>query len=110
MYRKSPMEIAHYDRLRSVAGSDAPNYLVVFQMPEDENEWVHFTPEELILRRCLRWISLRGAAPVSQGSTTVYLPESHHLTPESLRRLATTRSREQWINYDASGKPHAEHT
>lgn len=104
-----PMEIAHYDRLRRVAGYDAPNYLVVFQMPADENDWVHCTPEELILRRCLRWVSLRGAEPVSQESITVYLPHSHVLTPQALRRLATTRSFEQWIDYDADGRPHAEH-
>ena len=103
------MEIAHYDRLRRVAGFDAPNYLVVFQMPADENDWVHYTPEQLILRRCLRWISLRGAEHVLQESTTVYLPESQLLTPQSLRLLATTRSLEQWIDYDASGRPHAQH-
>ncbi len=104
-----PMEIAHYDRLRRVAGYDAPNYLVVFQMPEDENEWVQCTPENLIFRRCLRWVSLRGAEPSSQSSITVYLPNTHLLTPHSLRNLAITRSREQWIDYDANGNPHAEH-
>jgi hypothetical protein len=104
-----PMEVALYDRLRKVAGYDAPTYLVVFQMPAEENDWMHSTPEQLILRRCLRWISLRGAVPVSQESITVYLPDSHLLTPQALRQLAMTRSLEQWIDYDPSGKPHAEH-
>lgn len=104
-----PMEIAHYNRLRAEAGSDAPTYLVVFQMPADETDWVHCTPEQLVLRRCLRWVSLRGAEEVAQGTTTVYLPERHVLTPDALRNLARTRSLEQWIEYNPEGEPHAEY-
>jgi hypothetical protein len=104
-----PMEAAHYNGLRQAAGNDAPTYLVVFQMPSGENEWLECTPEQLILRRCLRWVSLRNAAEVDQQTITVYLPDKHILTPEALRKLARTRSHEQWIDYDPNGAPHAEH-
>ncbi|HEX5244270.1 MAG TPA: DUF4365 domain-containing protein, partial [Tepidisphaeraceae bacterium] len=104
-----PTEAAHYQRLRAAAGSDAPTYLVVFQMPPDEGDWLECTPEQLVLRRCLRWVSLRGAAETTQQSITVYLPETHVLTPASLRKLARARSLEQWIEYNADGVPHADH-
>ncbi len=105
-----PVEVAHYNRLREAAGSDAPTYLVVFQMPADELEWVDCSPEQLVLRRCLRWVSLRGAEEVDQGSITVYLPEAHVLTPDALRKSARARSLEQWITYRPDGAPHADHS
>lgn len=104
-----PVETPHYNRLRAAAGCDAPTYLVIFQMPANEEEWVHCSPEQLILRRCLRWVSLRGAEETAQGTITVYLPESHVLTPDALRKLARTRSLEQWIDYNPEGAPHADH-
>ena len=103
-----PVEVAHYNRLRAAAGSDAPTYLVVFHMPADESEWVHCTADQLVLRRCLRWVSLRGAEETAQGTITVYLPESHILTPDALRKLARARSLEQWIEYNPDGVPHAD--
>jgi hypothetical protein len=107
-----PLEVKHYKEFRAAAGCDSPIYLAVLQMPHEEAEWVSCTPEQLVLRRCLRWVSLRNApAPerADQESITVYLPERHVLTPEALRKLAKTRSHEQWIDYDQEGRPHADH-
>ena len=81
-------------------------------MPDAEKDWLSCSAEQLVLRRCLRWTSLRNApAPERDGqeTITVYLPETHVLTPDALRKLARTRSLEQWIDYDSEGEPHAEH-
>jgi hypothetical protein len=104
-----PVEVAHYNRLREAAGKDAPTYLVVFQMPAQETAWMRSTAKHMLLRRCLRWVSLRGAADAAGKKVTVYLPEKHVLTPEALRKLARARSLEQWIEYDPNGAPHADH-
>ena len=104
-----PIEISQYNRLRISAGSDAPTYLVVFQMPANESEWVSCEPDQLVLRRCLRWVSLRGAPEAAQATITVYLPNSHVLTPDALRKVARTRSLDQWIEYNADGAPHDDH-
>jgi len=104
-----PIESPHYERLRLSAGGDAPTYLVVFQMPANEAEWFDCTPEQLVLRRCLRWVSLRGAEAVDAEKPTVYFPHAHVLTPDAMRKLATARSLEQWITYDPNGIPHADH-
>jgi hypothetical protein len=95
----------HYNRLREVAGMDALTYLVVFQMPSDEPDWFRCSANQLILKRCLRWVSLRGAPETTQGSITVYLPDRHVLTPEALRKLARSRSLEQCIEYNQQGFP-----
>lgn len=95
-----PLEVPHYDRLREQAGQDCPTYLVVFHMPASEAEWMESTPEQLVLRRCLRWVSLRNApATPNETTVTVYVPESQTLTPESLRDLARARSLNRWIDY-----------
>jgi hypothetical protein len=39
----------------------------------------------------------------------VYLPEKQVLTPDALRKLARTRSLEQWVNYQVEGIAHADH-
>ena len=107
-----PLEIKHYNQFRLEAGYDSPIYLVVFQMPQSEDEWLSCSPEQLVLRRCLRWVSLRSApAPerADQETITVYLPEKQVLTPEALRKLARTRSLEQWLDYDVEGRTHADH-
>lgn len=103
------MEVPHYNRLRAVSGYDAPTYLVVFQMPDNEADWLKCTANQLVLKKCLRWVSLRGAEEVAQKTLTVYLPERQVLTPDALRKLARTRSLNQWIDYNADGAPHADH-
>jgi len=105
-----PLEVKHYNDFRLAAGCDSPIYLVVFQMPDVEDQWLSCTAEELIVRRCLRWVSLRNApAPKKddQETITVYIPEKQVLTPEALRELARTRSLEQWLDYDVEGKTDA---
>ena len=107
-----PLEVKHYNEFRLEAGYDSPIYLVVFQMPQGEDEGFSCSAEELVVRRCLRWVSLRNAPVPARGdqeTITVYLPEKQVLTSEALRKLARTRSLEQWINYDVEGSAHAEH-
>ena len=107
-----PLEVKHYNDFRNEAGCDSPIYLVVFQMPDTEADWFSCSPEQLVLRRCLRWVSLRNApAPVKsdQETISVYLPETQVLTPDALRKLARVRSLEQWHDYNVEGIAHADH-
>jgi hypothetical protein len=103
-----PLEVTHYNRLRAAGRSDAPTYLVVFHMPGAESEWLQVTPEQLVLRRCLRFVSLRNAPETASQTITVYVPARNVLTPDALRELAKARSLEQWIDYapdDAAANP-----
>ena len=100
-----PVERPQYDRLRLAAGSDTPTYLVLFDMPKDEGDWVEATPERLTLRKCLRWVSLRNApSTANMTSRTVYVPTNNVLDAEQLRELARTHSVRQWIDYPGDGE------
>lgn len=92
------LKAKHYDKLR-ISEIDAPRFLALFMMPEDRAEWCEKSAEQLVCRRCLRWVSLRNAPEGNATATTVYVPENQVLTPSSLRMLADTRSKEEWIDY-----------
>lgn len=76
-----------------------PTYLVVLQVPAAKSQWFEATPEQLVLRRCLRWVILRNAPETAQQTITIYLPERNVLSPEALRELAKARSLDRWIDY-----------
>lgn len=62
--------------------------LVVLFLATDEAEWLAHSPNELLMRRCAYWVSLRNAPATSNSSgTTVYIPEHQHFSPDGLRAL-----------------------
>ena len=56
-----------YEYLREE--SSIPGILVVLVLPEDEDQWLSQSPEELIVRRCAYWHSLRGTKPTTATSS-----------------------------------------
>src|SRR5262249_50947553 len=46
-----------------------PRVLVVVRVPSDVQDWMAHSEDQLVLRRCGYWLSLRGAAPTSNTST-----------------------------------------
>ena len=58
-------------------------------LPEDADQWLDHSEDELIVRRCAYWVSLRGAEamPPGVGSKTVYLPKAQAFTTGALREL-----------------------
>jgi hypothetical protein len=91
--------VERYDKLRSETVTP-PRILVVLFLPADRDEWMKWSKEELAVRKCAWWTSLRGA-PETQNSSgqTVYLPENQCLGPEELREIMTRLSREEELNY-----------
>lgn len=63
------LDVKNYDDLRAPAPM-CPRLLVVLLLPEQEEEWLHQTAEELILRRCAWWLWL-GGADATTATTTV---------------------------------------
>lgn len=80
-----PLPRKNYDDLRRVRFN--PAILVVLELPENENEWMHWTEGELTMRRCARWLSLKDYPPIETESKTVYLPRSQSFNPDSLKEL-----------------------
>jgi len=82
------LEVRAYNLLRESAVAANPRLLVLLVLPEDEAEWVAQSPEELILRRCAYWRSLRGAEPTAAHTTQrIAIPRSNIFSPEALRGL-----------------------
>ena len=90
-----PMPRRNYDLLR--AKTLTPRLLAVLDLPKDENDWMTITTEELILRRCAYWLSLKDCPERDNtSSVTVYIPKTNVLDVEGLRVLME-RSRQGGI-------------
>ena len=79
----------NYEDLRP-ANVLVPRILVVVRLPEGPERWTEMTDEQLILRHCAYWLSLRGNEESDKmTSVTVYLPTSQRFNVEALQRLMT---------------------
>jgi hypothetical protein len=91
--------VSRYDDLRTET-VDAARILVVLFLPADAQEWLSHTAQELAMRRCAYWQSLRGAPPTTNTSgETVYLPRAQMFTPQALITLAARLSRRDFPVY-----------
>ncbi len=89
-----------YNDLRSETIGIA-RILVVLFLPRDAAEWVHHSPDQLALRRCAFWQSLRGAPEINAGSAVIKLPKTQVFSPEGLTQLAGRLSRRDFPRYPA---------
>ncbi len=65
----------------------SPLLLVVLELPSCEEDWLTCTEQELALRRCAWWASLRGADQSDQKTITITIPNDQRLAPDTLREL-----------------------
>lgn len=74
----------NYDDLRW-PDYQVPRMLVVVVVPTDISQWLNHTEDELALRRCGYWTSIRGRAPTPNTSTvTIDLPRTQQFTVAEL--------------------------
>ena len=66
-----PLAIKNYDDLRIDVIN--PRILIVFLMPQETQEWVNQTDDELCLRHCAYWKWLEGE-PGKPNTSTVTVP------------------------------------
>ena len=79
---------------------DIARILIVLFLPADALEWLNHSEDELALRKCAYWQSLRGAPATSNGSgATVYLPKAQMFKPQALIDLAARLSRRDFPMY-----------
>jgi hypothetical protein len=82
-----PLPRKNYDELRGDRFL-VPRLLVVVTVPEALDDWLAQSEEELILRRCGYWMSLRDAPETSNTETvTVYVPRSNLFTAPVLKNI-----------------------
>lgn len=77
-----------------MAKVSVPRILVVLFLPADAQKWLTHSEDELVLRKCAYWQSLRRAPATGNSSgVTVYLPKVQRFTPEALTEIASRLSR-----------------
>jgi hypothetical protein len=81
-----PLKVRNYDLLREI--TQAPRLLVVLQLPPQQEEWLTLSPQQLTLRQCTYWVSLKGAISSNNTtSVTVAIPKQQRFTVEALKQL-----------------------
>lgn len=79
--------IRRYDKLRE-DHREPVRLLVVLFLPADRQYWLHCSEEQLIMRRCAYWASLRNAPPsANESGQTVKIPKEQVLSPSNLESL-----------------------
>jgi hypothetical protein len=79
----------NYNELRATNVSIS-RLLVVVVVPPDLGDWTLHSEDELALRRCGYWLSLRGLPPVdNQETRTVHLPRNQKFDVVGLDALFT---------------------
>lgn len=87
-----------YNDLRSETISVA-RILVVLFLPRNAAEWLNHAPEQLVLRRCAYWQSLRGAPQITADSAVIKFPKMQQFSPEGLTQLAARLARRDFPRY-----------
>ncbi len=87
------LEIKNYNDLRETTVGK-PRILVLLVLPPDESQWLELTEDELVLRRCAYWYSLRGADETPNRQTVrIHIPRSNLFTVAALKDLMLRRKR-----------------
>lgn len=69
-------------------------------LPVNSEEWLNVNSEQLILKNCAYWVSLRGAEMSSNVTgQTVYLPKNQLLTPGNLLSIFEKLAKNEHLNY-----------
>lgn len=77
------LKIKNYDELRQK--SLVPRFLVVVVVPELVEDWLYQNEEQMILKKCGYWLSLKGMKEKPNTSTVdVYIPRDQSFTVNQL--------------------------
>ncbi len=86
-YVRHDLEVASYNALRLVTAG-CPRILVVLVLPAKEADWCSQTEQELVVRHCAYWLSLRGREPTAnRKSVRVLLPRTNTFSIEALKGI-----------------------
>jgi hypothetical protein len=81
-----PLKRGNYDLLRLT--TMVPRILVVLALPKKSEDWLSVTPDELILRHCAYWTSLKAFPETeNQISVTVKLLQTNRFDVSGLQNL-----------------------
>ena len=89
------LPITNYDQLRDTEAT-VPAILIVVLLPADPADWLTHTEDQLCLRRCAYWLSLRDEPEVSnRNSKTVHIPTANMFDQHQLVSMLSRFYRRQ---------------
>lgn len=84
------LEAKNYKKLQGVTYDNA-RVLVVVYVPHNVDSWLEHSEEELTVRHCGYWVSLRNAPEMSNSTRqAVKIPRENLFTAEALRSMMDT--------------------
>jgi Domain of unknown function (DUF4365) len=82
-----PLKLKNYNELRKQK-TLVPKILIVVLIPDNQSEWLNQSENELCMRRCGYWLSLKGQPETANtDSVTVYLPRQQIFTVLSVQNI-----------------------
>ena len=82
-----PLKLKNYDDLRMI-DFVIPRILIVVLLPDNLDEWVQQSEQELCMRYCGYWLSLRGMPETQNTSAvTVTIPRNNQFTVAALESI-----------------------
>jgi len=86
-YLRYPLKLKNYNDLR-LTDFAIPRILVILVLPEHLTDWLQQSEEELCIRYCAYWISLRGLSETPNTTTvTIPLPRTNQFTVAALQSI-----------------------
>jgi len=64
-----------------------PAILVLFALPENPDDWLYLDEDQLLLKRCAYWVSLRGA---TGNMKRIFIPRTQLFCVDQLRDVILT--------------------
>lgn len=92
---KFPLPVNNYKTLINPRAI-LPLILIVVLVPSNINDWLKITEEDILMKKCGYWVSLRGQKPTKNtNSITVELPRQNLLTPTNLKEMMEKAARKE---------------
>ncbi len=91
-----PLPIKNYNDLR--LRSTSPRLLVILCLPENSEDWLQHSHDELIIKKCCHYLNLNGF-PETENTTsvTVKIPLTNIFSPDTIYDLMLQASKQELI-------------
>lgn len=93
-----PLPRRQYDKLRATDRM-APIVLVLFMLPQNQEEWLTLDEASMISRKCAYWVSLYGAPRAEVDTPTIYVPKANLVSIDGMRGLLCQLSKREEVRY-----------
>lgn len=88
------LKLKNYDELRG--NYMVPRILVVLSLPTSQNQWLTHSVNDLILRNCAYWMTLKGLPAVTNGTQKrVKIPRTNVFSQIAIKQILERVSEQQ---------------